>query len=142
MFGTPLIITPHERAQIATLMELAQRQSVNMIEIMDRLERPLGKELHLAQMTAQTIFIPFAFMVTFSIETNHPCGTCRHLSMSSQREGRIPNEHAMLMLAQEFGFWGTLQDCQIWKEELLGHGIAINLIQPIARPGSTKGDLK
>ncbi len=131
MIGTPLIIGPCERAQIATLIELAQRQAVNMIGMADRLERPLAKELHIDQMTAQTMFIPFAFLVTFSIETGHPCGTCRHLSMSSQREGRIPNEHALKMVAQEFGFWGTLQDCMIWKEELLGHGLAINLIQPL-----------
>jgi hypothetical protein len=39
------------------------------------------------------------------------------------------------MIAQEFGFWGTLDDCEaVWIEDLKGHGHAVNIVQPLTKP--------
>ena len=93
---------------------------------------PPLKAKHMKQMTRQTIQIPMNFLVTFSVETGQPMGVCRHMSMSVDQEGRTPSPEALWMVAEEFGFVGSLQDCKVWKEDLQGHGIAINIVQPVA----------
>jgi hypothetical protein len=43
----------------------------------------------------------------------------------------VPNEHALWIVAQEFGFWGSLKQCSVWPELLIGHGYAMNVVQPL-----------
>lgn len=131
--GTPLVIEEEVRSQIKACVELAEANPVDMPSLMERIKDPEQKRLHMAQMTRQTIDIPVAYAVTFSIERGHPCGDCRHMSMSVQREGRIPSPIAVWMIAQEFGFWGIIEDvAAMWVEDLQGHGKAINVVQPLA----------
>lgn len=132
--STPLIIDDAIRAQLHTLRKLAEANPVDMPPLLARLTTPEGKAAHKAQMTQQSVEIPLAYLVTFSIERDHPCGTCRHMSMSVAREGRVPNEFALWMVAAELGFWGSLKECTLWSEHLLGHGVAINVVQPQDAP--------
>lgn len=133
--GTPLVIDEEVRSQIKACVELAEANPVDMPTLMKRIKTHQGKEHHRAQMTRQSVKIPFAYKATFSIEHGHPCGTCRHMSMSVQREGRMPNEIGLWMIAKEFGFWGELKDCEaVYQEHLEGHGRAINIIQKVAKP--------
>jgi hypothetical protein len=133
--STPLIIDETVRERIRQLVADAQAHPVDMSRLMTSIQTPSGKARHREQMTRQTIEIPLAFLVTFSIELGHPCcppgETCRHMSMSVGRAGRIPNEHALWLIASEFGFWGSLKQCLTWPEQLLGHGCAINVVQPM-----------
>jgi len=131
--STPLIIDATVRERIRQLCEDAQAHPVEMTELMTRLQTNDGQLSHREQMTRQTIQIPLAFLVTFSIELGHPCGTCRHLSMSVQKSGRIPNTHALWLVASEFGFCGSLKECVVWPEQLLGHGYAINVVQQLSQ---------
>jgi hypothetical protein len=132
--ATPLIITEVERDQLRSLYELAQANPVDVAGLLERIKEPENKRHHMAQMTRQTVDIPLAFRVTFSIETGHPCGRCRHMSMSVQRLGRVPHPAAVWMIAQELGFWGGLDQCAaVWYEELLGHGRALNVVQPLLK---------
>lgn len=132
MMGTPLVIDDEVRAQIKACIELAEANPVDMPALMEWINTPVVKERHAARMNQQTITIPMAYLVTYSIEDGHPVGRCRHLSMSVQRKDRVPNQHGLWMVAQEFGFWGTLQDCAaVWEENLQGHGVAINVVQPV-----------
>jgi hydrogenase maturation factor len=135
MTGTPLVIDNEVREQIKACIALAEASVVDMPSLIERIKIPKNKEHHMTQMTRQTIDIPMAYSVTFSIEQGHPVGECRHMSMSVQREGRLPSEAALWTVAQEFGFWGEIEDCAgVWIEELRGHGQAINLIQPVKPP--------
>ena len=85
----------------------------------------------MARMTAQTITLPLSFMVTYSVEIGHPAGRCRHLSVSIEQEGRAPGAEAVWMIAEEFGFYGSLESCTVWLEELRGRqSIAVNVVQP------------
>lgn len=130
--GTPLVIDKEVKSQIKACVELAEANPVDMPALMNRIKDPVGKAHHMAQMNRQTVKIPFAYLVTFSIEHGHPCGPCRHMSMSVHREGRIPNPIGVWMIAQEFGFWGALTNCEaIWEEDLQGHGKAINIVQRV-----------
>jgi hypothetical protein len=128
----PLLIGPTERAQLAQLRELAACHPVDMTTLAARVRTNRGKRIHMRQMSKQTVYLPTAYAVTFSIETGHPGGTIRHMSMSVHREGRVPNRHAVWMVAEELGFVGGLEACAaIWPEELAGHGKAINVVQSV-----------
>jgi hypothetical protein len=130
---SPLIISQEVIAVLQRLRDLAPLHPVDMPTLLGVIETPDGKRQHMAQMSAQTIEIPgpWPFLVTFSIETGHPIGTCRHMSMSIARAGRIPNPIAVWMIAEHLGFIGGLEACQAWPEELQGHGMAINIVQSI-----------
>lgn len=58
-------------------------------------------------------------------------GICRHLSMSTSIQGLIPNELAIDMMLEEFGFINPLYNCIVWPERFNESQIAINVIEPI-----------
>jgi hypothetical protein len=139
MAGTPLIIGEAQKAALRELRDNAAANPIDMPPLMKRLETPEGKAAHMRQMNCQTIDVPLAFMVTFSIETNHPCGTCRHMSMSATRRGRTPTPEAVWMVAEELGFVGSMEACVVWPEDLqrgpqqrTDRAIAINVVQPLS----------
>ena len=133
MKATPLLIGPAERAALAALRERAAERPVDMRRLMEVIETPEGKAAYMRQMTAQSVRIPLAFMVTFSIETGHPVGTCRHMSMSVGKTGRVPSPEAVIMVAEALGFVGGLEACcGVWIEKLAEHGQAVNLVQPVS----------
>lgn len=134
MTVTPLIVGVNERRKLQALREVAFLHPVNIRQVIERLKTPEGKKAHMDQMTRQSVLIPMAYMVTFSIETEHPAGTCRHMSMSVNKKGRVPNRHEVWMVAEVLGFWGSLEHCRVWPEKLQGHGVAINVVQPLERP--------
>lgn len=133
--STPFLLGPAEEAALRGLRELAARSPVEMQSLAARLATPEGKAAHMRQMTAQTIELPFGYMVTFSVESGHPIGAARHMSMSSPAEGRVPRPEAVWIVAELLGFAGSLEQCVSWPETLEGHGLAINLVQPLAVSG-------
>lgn len=133
-FGTPLLLGAEEKQKLAALREAAAKSPVDMPKMMESIKTPKGKKAHSKQMTQQSVYIPFGFVVTFSIERGHPAGTCRHMSMSSDAQGRVPTPEAVWMICQELGFVGGYELCSIWEEALeRGNGkkIAMNIVQPI-----------
>lgn len=137
--ATPLLIGPTERAQLTALRELANDHPIDMLALLHALKLPKGKALHRQQMTRQTVTLPLDFMVTMSIETGHPVGTCRHMSMSSPNRKRVPSPEAVWLVADLLGFTVGLWTCTHWLEQLEGHGRAVNVLQPISpfAPGGT-----
>jgi hypothetical protein len=134
MVDAPLIITPEVLADLHKLRDVAARKPVSIPELMRVIKTPRGERMHRERMTAQTVLIPgpWEFFVTFSIETGHPSGTCRHMSMSIMRDKRVPHPAAIWMVAAELGFSGGLEACKVWPEDLSDRGVAINLIQPLS----------
>lgn len=133
--SAPLILTTAEDAAFERLRELAAARPVDMRGIHERLQSPEGKQAHREHMTSQTVFVPLVFDVTFSIELNHPCGACRHMSMSSRQPNHLPVPQAVWMICEKLGFVGELRNCTIWFEELDRPGgrlKAVNVVQPIA----------
>jgi hypothetical protein len=130
----PLIITTEVMDRLHRLRDFAAKRPVSMPVLMEALKTPTGKRDHLKRMTAQSIRIagPWVFFVTFSIETGHPVGVCRHMSMSIMREGRVPHPAAVWMIAAELGFIGAMENCTTWMEDLSDGGKAINVVQPLA----------
>jgi hypothetical protein len=142
--GTPLIIGAEQRAALADLRARAAADPVDMRGIHERMATPKGKRAHMDRMNALSVDIPAAYVVTFSIETGHPGGTARHMSMSLDRDrgSRVPNQFAVWMVCAELGFVGDLDACSVWPEVLKrgpGPGdrhIAINVVQIIAPGGA------
>lgn len=125
-----LILGPSSDLALITLRATAEAYPVDMASLEERLKYTSNKAAHKAHMTRQSVGIPFGYLVTFSIETGHPGGTARHLSMSSHKTpGRVPNEHAVWLVAERLGFTGSLRNCKNWLEELEGHGMAVNVAQ-------------
>jgi len=136
VIGTPLVVGPDEKSALQQLRELAAQKPVNMDGLLERLQDPAKKRRHMQQMTAQTIPIPFAYTVTFSIEIGHPGGaTARHMSMSVLRDGRLPRPEAVWMICEQLGFIGSLQQCDaVFIERLSDGGDAVNVVQVISAP--------
>ena len=127
----PLIIDENGRRLITDLCARAAAAPVAMDELTKLMETPGGAEKHMARMTAQTIELPVGFVVTYSVETGHPAGTVRHLSVSVDADDRLPSRHAVVMIAEEFGFAGGFTDWFIWREQFANRGVAINVAQPL-----------
>jgi hypothetical protein len=137
MAATPLIVGEAQRQALHKLRALAAANPLDMPTVMERLKTRAGTAAHMRQMTKQTIDIPLAFSVTFSIEVGHPVGTCRHMSMSSDRTGRLPTPEAVWMIAEELGFVDSLAACHFWFEDVQGGASskrkqAVSLVQPLA----------
>lgn len=134
MADAPLIITAEVRARLHRLRDFAASRPVDMPPLVETIKTPDGMRRHQKRMNSQTIRIdgPWPFFVTFSIETNHPGGTMRHMSMSIMREGRAPHLVAVWMIAEYLGFSGGLEACSVWMEDLSDGGKAVNVVQPLA----------
>jgi len=134
--ATPLVVGPEQIVAFTALAKRAELHPVDMPSLMLKIASPEGKLLHMEQMSKQTVEVPFGFMVTYSIEDGHPSGRCRHLSMSSPVDGRVPNPIGVWMVAEHFGFKGGLDACYVYEEDLLRgpsgkRNIAINIVQPM-----------
>jgi len=130
--AAPLVMGQEEIAKLAELRERAARETIDMQEVAQKLNTdPAYKKRHMDRMTELSVEIPFGFLVTFSVEQNHPDGTMRHMSMSSPDATRLPTPEAVWMAAEALGFVGSLKNCAIWLEDLT-QGRAVNLVQPLA----------
>src|ERR1700676_1063961 len=103
--SAPLILTAEVRARLHRLRDFAAKRPTDMSAVMEMTKSDAGKHQHWKAMHARTMTIPgpWPFEVTFSIETNHPGGTMRHMSMSIRREGRAPHPVGAWMVAEELG---------------------------------------
>jgi hypothetical protein len=135
--AAPLLIGSAVRANLARLREAAAARPIDVLEVRETVKTEAGRRAHQARMGALTVVIPgpWPFTVTYSIDTGHPAGTCRHMSVANYRAGRVPSEEAVRLLAVELGFSGGLEACRVWPEHLSEGGIAINVVQPIAVGG-------
>jgi hypothetical protein len=60
-----------------------------------------------------------------------PDGLMRHLSIASRDPGKAPNEHAIRMAAEAFGFsdFPPLRPYRVWIEEFEPGRVAVNLVE-------------
>jgi hypothetical protein len=130
----PLIIGSDLRADLVRLRSAAAAKPLDMRRVIEDLRTEAGRDRHRAVMDRQTIVIPgpWPFYVTFTIETGHPAGVCRHMSMSASRDSRVPTMEAVWMVGKELGFVGGYDLCRIWLEPLPDGRAAVNMVQPLS----------
>jgi hypothetical protein len=138
-----LFIGPLQRALLESLRIAAQARPIHMPTLAQTMKTREGMTQYRAQMREQTITLPgrWDWIASFSIETGHPCGTARHLSVSIDRPQRVPRLEAVWMIARELGFTGAdVTACAgVWFEDLADGGKAINVLQVIDEPAATVG---
>jgi hypothetical protein len=82
--------------------------------------------------TREEVMLPLGWRVAITVE-EQPAGRLLHLSMSSPKKGKIPNEHAMRMVIEACGF--KLDDCaRGWLEEFEPGWNALNVLIFLAPP--------
>jgi hypothetical protein len=117
--SAPLILTHTTINDLRQLRAQAAARPVDMRSLAKKIGTHEGKRAFRAQMLEQTVIIPgpWPFNVTYSVETGHPFGMARHLSMSVARAGRAPNPYAVWMVAEELGFRDGLEACHVWVDD-------------------------
>lgn len=127
----PLVIDDLVRARIREVKAYAEAHKCGIHELFHRIKhktQPIGTD------TGFCVEIPMDYRVVYSIEEQpEPHGWCHHLSMSVGAKGRAPNEHALLLIAQEFGCRiDSLEKTIMYLEgeESTGAVPAVNLLVP------------
>jgi hypothetical protein len=127
-----LLIGPTEQAAINAAIERARARPIafetvkaqaiehkDMVTLADR-KKSIGD----ARPQSEHVLLPIGYRAAISFEYQ-PFGLVRHLSVSVDTPGRVPNQPAMEMIAKAFGF--TLEGVgQTWLELVVtqeaGHG--------------------
>jgi hypothetical protein len=120
----PLLIGPEQKAEIKRVMDYAQAHPYNihqLYRIVGGREQPPGDNPEFV------CLIPIGYRCVFTIEQQQG-GWMRHLSVSVNKLGVYPNEHALEMLAAEFGFKHKLHDCK-WHIDIEEHVQAVNVLE-------------
>lgn len=137
---TPIIINDQVRQGIFKVVQHAWDNIVPIYKMAEDGKLKEGMPNPIANDNGHGILIPQAFNVIFSIEDQGPkikdgrggLGRCRHLSMSINKKGRIPNPVALDMVMEEFGFDNPLYHCAIWVEHFGENTlVAINVLEPV-----------
>lgn len=139
--ATPIIINDDVRQEIFKVVEHAWKNIVPIYKMAEGGKLKKGMPNPIAGDKGHIIIIPHGFQVIFSIEDQGDqiqegerggLGKCRHLSMSINKQGRLPNPIAIDMVMEEFGFDNRFYHCAVWSE---GFGdntqIAINVLEPV-----------
>ena len=133
-----LVIGPDEFALIEAALERAKQNPVSAeiiaktalrtdrtnIRLKDRKgpPRPVTPE-------NQSVKIPFGFRANITFESQ-PAGLCRHLSISVEEVGKLPNPYAVQMIAEAFGitFPPNPDISRMWLEEFEPGHSAVNIL--------------
>jgi hypothetical protein len=152
-----LLIDNAVRQEIAAVIERAKAHVVQWdkaaaIAIGDHVDRlslsekaKIGADKLAATMPnrSQGMVIPRGYHVAFSFE-QQPAGLMRHLSVSVERVGKVPNRHAVASILKEFGFSDKLVEflntslpvepyaggpMRMWLEEFAPGHEAVNVLE-------------
>jgi hypothetical protein len=128
-----LQIDEKAKEAILKLKTYAENHKVNL-EIIKQMasgiKQPVGDDSNFS------CYLHDGFRIVYSIE-EQPAGLFRHISISIDDLEKLPNVFATETIINEFGFKGTISNCDsVWIEEnvpviTVGFVKAINLIQKI-----------
>lgn len=137
-----LLITPDVQREITAAVERAAQHPISAADC-ERLSRgiPQVGDLKLADRApgfkrpqSEYVNIQMGYRASISFE-QQPGGLCRHLSVSVDTPGRIPNPPAVEMIAREFGFVESALR-KFWMEEFEPGHHAVNVIELVVDKGT------
>lgn len=137
---TPIIVNDEVRAEIFRVVSHAWKNIIPIAELAKSGQLQQGMPNPIGDSMDHVVLIPQAFKVVFSIEDQGSekingrggLGRCRHLSMSINKPGRVPNPIAVDMIVEEFGFDNPLYHCAVWAENFGDNTLlAINVLEPV-----------
>lgn len=120
-----LIIDEDVRYIIKKVVNYANRHELTLQDIKDTLlgvKQPVGDNVN------HVCFIPDGHRVVYSIE-NQPSGKYKHISISIDKEGLLPNIEAIKTIIKEFDYEIDLDvdKKNVWVE----NEIAVNILEKI-----------
>jgi hypothetical protein len=123
----PLIIDDDTRYIIKKLMKYAERNELSLKDLQDTIDgtkEPIGNNPN------HVCIIPHGYRVAYSIE-NQPTFKCKHISVSIDTKGMLPNQEAVKAIVMEFGFNTDLDDGKafVYVEDQE----SINVLEPIRK---------
>jgi hypothetical protein len=119
-----LLINDEIREIIQKVIDFAE---TNIIEMDDLLDQHLGDRPPVGMLEGYRCDIPVGYRIVYSIERQNP-GLVRHLSVSVDTPGRVPNIPAMTEIMKLFGFTQQLEECMVSMEEIGDNHQAINVM--------------
>lgn len=130
--STPLVINDRVREEIRRVRDYAMQYPM---AVSDMENAAAFDKSPLYNRPEHWCVVPLGFRCAFTVEpalrqeTMDPIGYIRHLSVSMIKKGRVPNEHAIDMLMEEFGFTCDHKACLEAGLFWIEHGYAINVCQ-------------
>ena len=124
--STPLVIGPDQERMLANLKRRAEEGApIDAAKAVADDPEAVRARNH-----AMTIYLPMAFAVTLTRETQ-PNGLYWHFSASVAKPGRTPSIPAVEMLLEALKL-RPLSDSAVWLEDFGDRQKAVNVLQPVA----------
>lgn len=121
-----MIITDEVSTRIKEVVRYAEKHIFSMddmLDIINKQREPPGNDPH------HVVYIPIGIKVVFTMDKQN-IGICKHISISVDRPGKLPNPLVVENILLEFGIETPLHDCVINFEDL-SHGYqAITIVEP------------
>lgn len=131
-------LTPADKAALEYLRARARKHPVDALERMRRLGKdPDYRRAYHAKMISLSVMLSGGLNVCFSIETNHPGGTARHLLLVM--DGAMVAMPMLKVIAFHLGFFDEDDPWQIRVVPTSSHGHGVSFLQGmIPPPGETR----
>lgn len=121
----PFIIDDKLKAKITSLVAHAEK---NPFTIDDLLDIDSGDQKPPGDFDEFTLNLPFGYRLVYSVE-EQPVGRVRHLSMSVNEDGKLPNEHVVSEIMELIGFENKLDTCMVMFEDISPGRQAVNVME-------------
>ena len=118
-----LILDGETKDKLQNLVAYAENNPLTMDDLLDTYNKQLAP---VGDMSGHVVNLPFGFRVVYSIEQQVK-GDVRHLSISVDDEGKLPNDVAVREVMKLIGFKNELEKCIIKLEEIGPNRQAINV---------------
>jgi len=123
----PLIVDQDLKDKIANLVSYADRNPLSMDDLLDiynKQMKPTG------DIGPYTLILPFGYKIVYTIDA-YPDKKIRHLSMSVDTPGSLPNPAMVQEIMKLIGFKGGLLECIVHLEDIAINHQAINVMEAI-----------
>lgn len=100
----PLLIDNEAKAKIECVMKYAEMNPFSMDEMLDIYNKELSPA---GDMDGFAVNLYRGFKVVYSIE-KQPSGKFKHISISVDKEGKLPSIESAQLIISEFGFTGNI----------------------------------
>ena len=123
----PLVIDEELKSNISKLVAYAEKNPFTMddcLDVYNKAMEPAGDMKH------YSLVLPFGYRIVYSIE-QQPMGNVRHLSISVDADGKLPNIVVSQEIMKLIGFDNELEECIVRLEDIAPKRQAINILEVI-----------
>ena len=121
----PLVFDNEVLNNIKTLKSYAEKNKISLDDILDTINKQMKP---VGDYKEYTITIPIGYRIVYSIE-EQVIGDVKHLSVSVDEDGVLPNPNAVEMIMKEFEFKESLDNCRVILEQITENRKAVNILE-------------